>query len=280
MRPRALTFARVRPSLGLESERPCAGISRGRPFAHLRAAGRRSVVSQAVENQRTPEARVGMLSNASLPPPAGVSGHPATGPEDDLLLRALRDRDESAFVRVLDLYYSSMLRLAMTHVRSSATAEEVVQDTWLAALRGIDGFEGRSSVRTWLFRILRNIARTRGQRDARLHLFSDMQASPSPSDGSAPDALFSDALWMKRSPDPESLLTSRELRARIDAAIETLPPRQREVIVLRDIQEWTTDEVCNAMGITQTNQRVLLHRARERVRDALRPWIDDGTGDA
>ncbi len=235
-------------------------------------------MSQAIDSQRTPQARVGMLSNASLPPPAAdaVAARPAAGSEDELLLRALRDRDESAFVRVLDLYYGPMLRLAVTHVRSSATAEEVVQDTWLAALRGIGRFEGRSSVRTWLFRILRNLARTRGQRDARLHLFSDVQpTSPESRDGVRQEQTVSEALWTRPRQDPESALMSRELRARIDAAIATLTPRQREVIVLRDIQEWTTDEVCNAMGITQTNQRVLLHRARERVRAALRPWVDE-----
>lgn len=235
-------------------------------------------MNQVVDNLRTPEDRVGSLPNASLPPPGrGTAPVGRESGDDALLLRALREHDEAAFVRVLDQYYGPMHRLALTHVRSSATAEEVVQETWLAALRAIHNFEGRSSVRTWLFRILRNIARTRGQRDARLRLFSDMQnddsaaRSPTP-----PEQIVTEALWISPLPDPESALRARELRARIDAAIDTLPPRQREVILLRDIQEWTSDEVCNVMGITQTNQRVLLHRARERVRDALRPYVETG----
>lgn len=233
-------------------------------------------MSQVIQRVRSRGDRVGMLSNAGLPPPAS-NGVDTTGARssdarsaDALLFSALRDRDESAFVQVLDLYYGPMLRIATTYVRSSATAEEVVQDTWLAALRGIGGFEGRSSVRTWLFRILRNIARTRGQREARVTPFSEMRPdAPASQRAMQHEEILAEALWMKPAPCPEAALALRELRARIDAAIETLPRRQREVIVRRDIQEWTSDEVCHMMGITQTNQRVLLHRARERVRDAI-----------
>lgn len=217
---------------------------------------------------RTPEERVGTLPHVSLPPPPPALV--AVPDEEWLLMRALRDRDESAFARVLDLYHPAMLRIARSHVRSQATAEEVVQDTWLAALDGIDRFEGRAALKTWLFRILRNIARGRGRRDDRMRSFSDLS-------GEANDpieALIDDA----SSRDPEQKVLDRELGQRIDAAIATLPTRQQEVIVLRDVEGWSAEEVCNVLGVSDTNQRVLLHRARERVRKALRDYIDEEGG--
>ncbi|MGH7443811.1 MAG: RNA polymerase sigma factor [Longimicrobiales bacterium] len=241
-------------------------------------------MSQFVRRLRTPEERVGMLPNACLPPPAAVQNRTTSSAEDELLLRALRLGDEDAFARVLDLYFSGMLRLALTHVGSRATAEEVIQETWMAAIRGIDRFEGRSSVKTWLFRILRNLARTRGKQDARMRPFTDMErmgengGSVDVADrvrqervagGHAPEAM-----WV-RPTDPESQLLSGELRRELERAIAALPPRQREVIVLRDVEGWSADDVCNAMDISQTNQRVMLHRARDRVRNEIRWYLDD-----
>ena len=239
-------------------------------------------VIQHSRRLRTPEERVGCCQNVSLPPPVAY-GHPAT--DDDLLLRALRDRDEAAFVSALDRHFRGMLRVAMGHVHSRAIAEEVIQETWLAALRGIDRFEGRSSVRTWLYQILRNLARARGRRDARMLSFADV-AHGSGKDGGldplewivdgpvADDGHGAAALWVTGS-DPERRLLDRELAGRIESAIDALPPRQREVIQLRDVEGWSAVEVCNTLGISDTNQRVLLHRARDRVREELRGYLDD-----
>lgn len=241
-------------------------------------------MSQFARQLRTPEERVGMLPNACLPPPVAAQDRPRPSAEDELLMRALREGDEDAFARVLDVYFPAMLRLALTHVGTRATAEEVIQETWMAALRGIDRFEGRSSVKTWLFRILRNQARTRGKQDARMRPFTDLEREGA--DGRAPDVATRvrpddasgehgrGAMWV-RPDDPEAELLSGELRREIERAIAVLPPRQREVIVLRDVEGWDADDVCNAMDITQTNQRVLLHRARDRVRNEIRWYLDE-----
>lgn len=230
---------------------------------------------------RTPEERVGMLPNASLPPPPERT---AASHEDRLLLSALRDGDESAFAEVMDTYFSTMLHVALSHVTDRASAEEVVQDTWLAAIAGIGRFEGRSTVKTWLFHILRNIARSRGRRDDRLRPLTALQSADATAAGTDPldgvvDARSAGsghgraALWAGHNPDPEAELLAGEMREQLDNALRTLPPRQREVIVLRDVEGWSAPEVCNFLGITDTNQRVLLHRARERVRHELRRYL-------
>lgn len=225
---------------------------------------------------RSPSERVGTLSHADLPPPASVSDD-----EERLLVRALRERDEGAFETLLDRWYTPMLRLATTYVRSHAEAEEVVQDTWLAVLAGLDRFEARSSLKTWVFRILVNRARTRARREARTLPFSAVQRPAGAIDQEG-DALNAEWLfrpertghlaWHGQSWEPanpqEQLLTS-ELRDRIEEAISGLPPRQREVITLRDLEGWTADEVCQVLDLTDANQRILLHRARVKVRDAL-----------
>jgi RNA polymerase sigma-70 factor (ECF subfamily) len=205
--------------------------------------------------------------------------------EEQLLVQALRARDEAAFELVLDRHYSAMLRTAMIYVGSRARAEEVVQETWLAVLGGIGRFDGRSSLKTWIFRILVNRAKTSAVRDARVLPLSSLRqgqsdeevgGTPYPADplhGCPPGAepLFCGSAAMAR--NPEDWLLSEELREHIEAAIETLPPRQREVIVLRDVEGWAPNEVCNMLGISESNQRVLLHRARARVRDALAPYL-------
>ncbi|MGH7448411.1 MAG: RNA polymerase sigma factor [Longimicrobiales bacterium] len=232
---------------------------------------------------RTPAERVGMLPNASLPPPPERSA----SDEERLLLSALRDGDESAFVHVMDTHYTSMLRLALSHVSDRASAEEVVQDTWLAAIEGIGRFEGRSTVRTWLFHILRNIARSRGRRDDRLRPLSALQSADASETGLDPLERVVDARaaaeghgraaqWAGSNPDPEAQVLAGELKEKLESALATLPPRQREVIILRDVEGWSAPEVCNVLGVTVTNQRVLLHRARERVRHELRQYLSDG----
>lgn len=222
---------------------------------------------------RSPSERVGTLSHADLPPPDSSSLD-----EDQLLVRALRARDEEAFESLLDRWYSPMLRLARTYVRSRAEAEEVVQDTWLAVLAGLDRFEGRSSLKTWIFRILVNRARTRAKREARTLPFSDVR---SPEGAQGPQAttewLFQPERtgvlgWHGQSlmpANPQEQLLTEELRARVDAAIALLPARQQEVITLRDIEGWSAEEVCDVLDLTEANQRVLLHRARVKVRDAV-----------
>lgn len=233
---------------------------------------------------RTPEERVGMLPNASLPPPP-VRGTASV--EDQLLLRALRNRDEAAFSQVLDDHFPGMLRIALGYVSNTAIAEEVVQDTWVAAIEGIGRFEGRSSVKTWLYHILRNIARTRGKREDRLRPLSALLSPDAAAAGVDPlsqivggrvEAKGStpEALWAGRTPTPEEQLLSDELRERIEAALVKLPSRQREVIVLRDVEGWSAADVCNTLGLSDTNQRVLLHRARERVRHELRQYVGEG----
>jgi RNA polymerase sigma-70 factor (ECF subfamily) len=235
-------------------------------------APQRPVSAPVSEEARAPRAQVGDLSFQAAR-------------EEQLLLQALRERDEAAFEQVLDRWYSAMLRTAMIYVGSRARAEEVVQETWLAVLGGIDRFGGRSSLKTWIFRILINRAKTSGTRDARIIPLSslgrgqsddDAGGTPYPADplhGCPPDVepLFCGSASMAR--NPEDWLLSEELREHIEAAIGTLPPRQREVIVLRDVEGWTPGEVCNTLGISESNQRVLLHRARTKVRDVLAPYL-------
>ena len=227
---------------------------------------------------RSPKERAGTLPNSSLPPPD-------PGTEEALLARALRRRDEAAFDGVLDRLHSPMLRLAQVFVRSREDAEEVVQDTWLAALSGIDRFQGRSSLKTWLFRILVYRARTRGKREARTVPFSALAASAKgEGDGFREDARFgetpragtelflSEEMHRTRN-GPEDELLAAELRREIESAIGGLPARQREVVTLRDLEGWSAEEVCELLGLSEANQRVLLHRARVRVRDAIVPYM-------
>ena len=202
------------------------------------------------------------------------------GRDEDVLVASLRSGDEQAFMDLVDRYGPSMLRLARTFVSSRAVAEEVVQETWLGVLRGLDRFEGRSSLKTWIFRILANVARTRGERESRSLPFSSLD--PAGSDEWAVDPSRFDAGGAWSSPPaswedvPEDRLLSRETLAAIDQAIAALPQTQRTVISLRDVNGWTSDEVCNVLDISETNQRVLLHRARAKVRRALEQTLVGG----
>ena len=177
-----------------------------------------------------------------------------------------------------------MLRVARMYVSSQAVAEEVVGDAWVAILRGLDGFEGRSSLRTWMYRILANIAKTRGVREGRSQPFSslvDQDAGPS-----VPESWFrgpDDAgpAGGRRSPTdwrglPEDRLLAGETLRVVREAIDGLPPVQAEVIRLRDMLGWTSEEVRNALDLSETNQRVLLHRARARVRRAVDEYLEKG----
>ncbi len=217
---------------------------------------------------RQPEERVGHLTNAALPPPA------ADFADTDLVAR-MRARDETVFQQLIHRYYSSMLRVAANFVRSTDEAEEVIQETWIAVMKGIDRFQGRSSLQTWIFRILINRARTRARREARVIPFGAL--APAHVDEHA--ARFEDVAtaWPgtgSLAPDPEQMLLNAELRALLEQAIAKLPRKQRLVISLRDVEGWTADEVCHALGVNDSNQRVLLHRARLKVRAAIAGYLD------
>jgi RNA polymerase sigma-70 factor, ECF subfamily len=184
------------------------------------------------------------------------------------MLERLRAGDEAAFVIIVSRHHDSMLRLARTFVSSHAVAEEVVQETWLGVLRGIDRFEGRSSLKTWLLAILVNRARTAGTHEART------VATPE-SVVAAVDAARFDGSGAWSSPpeqwvdDVEERLGARALRDQILVALAEMPARQRAVVMLRDVDGLRSDEVCVVLSLTPANERVLLHRGRSRLRQAL-----------
>jgi RNA polymerase sigma-70 factor (ECF subfamily) len=200
--------------------------------------------------------------------------------EDRELVKRLRDGDESAFMELIDRYGAMMLRVAQMYVRDHATAEEVVQETWLAVLNGIDRFEERSSLKTWIFRILTNRAKTRGARDGRVVPFSALAAAEDDEPSVDPDRFFgpdsaTPGAWAAPPRAwPEDVLLGREALDVIRMAIEELPEAQREVIRLRDVEGWSPMEVADALEISDGNQRVLLHRARSKVRAALEKYLD------
>jgi RNA polymerase sigma-70 factor, ECF subfamily len=192
---------------------------------------------------------------------------PAQPDPDAPLLDRLRSGDEHAFIILVERYRPSMLRLAAGYVPNHAIAEEVVQDTWLGFLRGLSRFEERSSVRTWLFRILINRARTAGVRERRSTAVSDLTA--------VVDAARFDSTghWLAP-PEPwtdlvDDRLTAAKMAAAVRIAMVELPVRQREVVTLRDLEGLSSDEVCSVLDITEANQRVLLHRGRSRLRQHL-----------
>lgn len=189
------------------------------------------------------------------------------------LVDALLAGDEAAFERLIGLYQHRMVRVARLYVRTEAQAHDVVQEAWLAMLRGLSRFERRSSLRTWLFHIVANRARTHAVREGRLVPFAD--AMPESRDEGTEDAWFDQQGHWAQAPapwptsDPEALLLGAETRAALLHAIDGLPEGQRAVVVLRDVEGLDAAEVCNVLEITETNQRVLLHRGRTKLRAAL-----------
>ena len=201
--------------------------------------------------------------------------------DDSLLVAALRARDESAFMALVDTYGPPLRRFVMGFVRTPATADDVVQDTWIAVLRGIDRFEGRSSFKTWLYRIAANTAKTRAVREGRSIPFSSL-ASEDGEPSVDPDRFLGadhprwPGHWAVEPTDwPETRLLSAETRGVIQDAIEALPDTQRLVITLRDIEGFPSDEVAELLDVSEGNQRVLLHRARSRVRAALERYLEE-----
>jgi len=192
------------------------------------------------------------------------------------LLSALRAGMESAFEQLVEMYHAAMVRLAAIYTPNRRVAEEVAQETWMAVLQGLDRFEGRSSLKTWIFSILVNQARTAGQREGRYvptDLLEETDAEPAVS----PDRFLQAGHWASPPQPwdslPEAHLESDETQQVIAEAIAALPGNQREVITLRDVDGLSSGEVCNILQISETNQRVLLHRARSRVRRALERYL-------
>jgi len=195
----------------------------------------------------------------------------AASTDDAELVSRLRAGDEEAFRGLVRRMRRALQKVALAFVGSPAAAEEVVQDTWVAVVSQIDRFEERSSLRTWIGSILVNQAKTRGARDKRSVPFSSL--SPEEAGPVEPERFAASGFWClppKRWDDaPESLLLRKETREAIDRELERLPPTQRSVVVLRDLEGWSSEEVCNVLGVSETNQRVLLHRGRQRLRAAL-----------
>lgn len=203
------------------------------------------------------------------------------------LIASLRRGDEAAFMALVERYQAAMTRLAQSYTGDRAVAEEVAQEAWVSALTHLDQFAGRSSFKTWLFHILVNGARARAQRERRSVPFSALETSADAGDGPEGPSVAPERFGLEGSDHPngwlnlpqswehvpEAHLASRETRERILAAIETLPTNQRSVIRLRDVEGYPAGEVCAILGVSEANQRVLLHRARSRVRQALEAYL-------
>jgi RNA polymerase sigma-70 factor (ECF subfamily) len=212
--------------------------------------------------------RVGLIALiAVLGAPRPRSRRAPALDEDGELVARLRAGEEQAFVALVERHHTAMLRLAGSYVSSRAVAEEVVQDTWMGVLRGIDGFAGRSSFRTWLFRILVNRATSTGVREHRSVAVGDV--------GPVVDRARFDASGAWTSPpqhwveDSDERMLAHGLTNQIQQALDALPARQREVVVLRDVDGLSGQEICEALEISEANQRVLLHRGRSHLRQAL-----------
>jgi RNA polymerase sigma-70 factor, ECF subfamily len=196
--------------------------------------------------------------------------------DDAELVARLRASDEAAFVILVERFHTPLLRLASTFVPNEAVAEEVVQDTWLGVVRGIDRFEGRSSLKTWLYRILVNRARSTGVRERRSTPVDPEWAPAVPPERFGPGGQWADppAPWTD---DAEERIVARQMVDRITAHLRELSDAQRQVVVLRDFERLPAPEVCDLLGITEANQRVLLHRGRSKIRSLLESEMSGGT---
>lgn len=201
-------------------------------------------------------------------------------PSERELLYRLRSGDEAAFRSLVAGLHGRLLRLALGFLPRREIAEEVVQETWLAVVEGLSSFEGRSSLQTWIFRVLVNRAKTRAVREARVRSFSDLSLDEGEEDpGSHPACFHPDGRWALPPRDwgsqtPESVAIQREALAQFEKAVAELPLRQRLVVLLRDVEGLDSLEVCNMLGIRETHQRVLLHRARTKLRKALEEYVE------
>jgi RNA polymerase sigma-70 factor (ECF subfamily) len=202
--------------------------------------------------------------------------------DEAALLRALREGDERAFGVLVDRYHLPLLRYARAHVRNPAVAEELVQDTWLALVQGIGRFQGRSTLKTWLFHVLAHKVSERVRHDVRL------PSSPLLDEPAVAPERFQDERgrwpghWATPPPDwsslPDEHVAERELLDQIERLIAGLPPRQRTVLILRDIEGLSSADVCQVLGVTDGGERVLLHRARSRLRQGLEDYFRGEAG--
>jgi RNA polymerase sigma-70 factor (ECF subfamily) len=210
----------------------------------------------------------------------------AAGADSQFLAR-LRAGDEAAFAFLVDRHHSSLLRLAMAHVSDRSVAEEVVQETWIGVIEGLDRFEGRSSLKTWMFRILSNKAKTRGVRESRHTTFADLGGTDTDADEPAvdPSRFRTSGHWADYwnsypqpwdEATPEKLFLSKEGAGYLEQAIAALPDNLRQILILRDVEGLDAREVCDMLSLSEGNQRVMLHRARSRVRLALEQYVDKG----
>ena len=199
------------------------------------------------------------------------------------VVAALRAGDESAFLALVNRHHGAMLRVASLHVKSRASAEEVVQEAWLGVLRGLHLFEGRSSLKSWIFRIVVNCAKTRGTRDGRSVPLSSMVEDELDGEPAVPAERFMDdhhrwaGNWAQPpTPWPDARIESGELMGLVGEALQELPEAQRTVMTLRDVDGWEAADVCELLGISEGNQRVLLHRARSKVRGLVEARMGQG----
>jgi RNA polymerase sigma-70 factor (ECF subfamily) len=214
-----------------------------------------------------------------------MQGQTLVRDSDSELVERLRDGDEATFAGLIDAYSAPLLRLAITFVQSPAVAEEVVQETWMAVVTGIGRFEGRSSVKTWLFKILTNKAKTRALRERRTIPFSEFDSGNGDESAVDPDRFLPadhpkwPGHWSSApqpwSMGPEGTALDRETLAVLRSALEDLPRAQRVVVALRDVHGWPSADVCAALDLTEANQRVLLHRGRSRLRAVLERYFSD-----
>lgn len=218
-------------------------------------------------------------------PTSGMADAAFPTGEETGLVSALRAGDERAFVTLVERHHRAMVRLAVAYVGSAAVAEEVAQETWLGVLRGIGAFEGRSSLKGWIFRILVNRARTRGALEHRSSPLSSFEDSGAPEPAVDPARFLDEShpRWpghWARAPEPwaDEQMAARETLERVRRAIDALPPAQRRVILMRDVEGFSSEEACEALGLSEGNQRVLLHRARSRVRAALESYLEGTEG--
>lgn len=242
------------------------------------------------------ERRSGVTSDPRGAPssaPSALTAASQSAPRTDAMLDErslvahLRGGDEAVFMRLVEQYQPAMVRLARVYVHDAATAEEVAQETWLSVLKNLDHFEGRSSFKTWLFHILVNAAKSRSQRERRSVPFSalaapedDAESEPSvPPERFRPEGDPYAGGWVtipqRWDQVPEANVASQETRERIMEAIERLPANQQSVIRLRDVDGYPAEDVCQILGVSEANQRVLLHRARSRVRQALEAYFTE-----
>jgi len=208
----------------------------------------------------------------------------APPPGQDAIVAALRLGDDRAFAALVDEYGPAMLRVARMYVSTHAVAEEVVQEAWLGVIAGIGRFEGRASLKTWIFRILSNTAKTRGAREGRSVPFSSVTGGDGEGGEASVEAdrFLSAGRWAghwtsapsRWSELPEERLVGGETMGVVERAIAALPEVQQAVITLRDVEGWSSDEVRNILDLSETNQRVILHRARAKVRRALEAYLD------